>query len=262
MQINLNGKVALVTGASEGIGRAVAHTFAREGVKVAICSRRREAIEEAARAIQDDTGSEVLPVVADIGRRQDIRNFVQSAADRFGHIDILVNNAHEPPLGSPMELDDEIYEESVRVKPLGYIYCTREVVPHMRRQGGGRIIMVIGGSLRSPGINVTAGIGNSATLNFAKGLADEVAKDNILVNCVAPGLTATRRWPWHLEYVAKKQGLSVEEAKRRFVSQIPLGRVGSAQDMANAVLFLASDLANYMTGSLITVDGGLSRNIL
>lgn len=262
MVINLNGRVALVTGGSEGIGRAIARTFAREGVKVAICSRRQEAIEEAARSIQADTGSEVLPLVADIGRHQDVRNFVRAAADHFGRIDILVNNAHEPPLGLPMELDDEVYEESVRVKPLGYIRCSREVVPYLRRQGGGRIIMVIGGSLRSPGNNVAAGIGNSATLNFAKGLADELAKDNILVNCVAPGLTKTRRWPWHLEYVAQKQGISAEEAERRFVTSIPLGRVGEAQEMANVVLFLASDLASYMTGSLLTVDGGLSRSIL
>ena len=262
MVIDLNGKVALVTGASEGIGRVVAHTFARVGVRVAICSRRREAIEEAARLIQAETGSEVLPVVADIGRRQDIGNFVQTAANHFGRIDILVNNAHEPPMGLPMELDDEAYEESVRVKPLGYIYCSREVVPYMRRQGGGRIIMVVGGSLRSPGTHVSAGISNAAALNFAKGLADELGKDNILVNSVAPGLTSTRRWPWHLEYAAKRQGISAEEAERRLLSQVPLGRVGEAQDVANVVLFLASDLASYITGSLVTVDGGVSRSML
>ena len=262
MIISHKDKVVLVTGGSEGIGRAIAKSFAADGAKVAICARTKETVDQAARELQEETGSEVRPFVCDVAKPEEIRAFVDGAAKHFGRIDVLVNNAHAPILGMPTELSDEVYEETVRVKPLGYVYCSLAAIPHMKKQGSGRIIMILGDSLRSPGIGVTAGIANVSSLNFAKALSDELAPDNIRVVCVAPGLVNTRRWPWIAEYLSSKESIPMEQANGMLLNAIPLKRLGEPEEIANVVSFMASDLASYMTGCLVTVDGGMARSIL
>lgn len=258
MDLGLQGKVVLITGGSQGIGRATAVAFAREGARVAICARGKEALEQAAAEVAA-AGGEVLAEPADVNMLADIERFVALAAERFGGVDVLVNNAVSFVLGGVDELPDEAWQHHFNVKLLAFVRCARTALPHLRRAGSGRIINIAGMAARSGG--GTAGAINAAIVNFSKGLADEVAGDGILVNTIHPGATRTHRHEIVMERRMRLEGISREEAERRSVAAIPIGRVIEPDDVANLIVYFASQQASAITGQTIAVDGGAGRGV-
>ena len=261
MELGLTGKVAVITGGSQGIGRATAVAFAREGARVAICARGKEALQQAA-AVITAAGGEVLAESADVTVPADIERFVGGAAERFGSIDILVNNAVSFAVAGFGELPDAAWQHHFEVKLLGYVRCTRAALPHLRRAGGGRIVNVAGIAARQiTGPGMTAGAINAAIVNFTKSLADQMAADGILVNAVHPGATRTHRHELIIERLIKDHGITREEAERRSVSAIPIGRLIEPEDIADLIVFLASGRAGAITGQTIAVEGGATRGV-
>jgi 3-oxoacyl-[acyl-carrier protein] reductase len=262
MELGLTGKVALVTGGSKGIGKATALALAREGARVAICARGEEALRETATEIETATASRALAVRADTTSLDDIKRLVAATAQEFGGVDILVNNAVNSVPGTFLELPDEAWMNHITVKIMGYVRCAREAIPHMMRRGGGRIINIGGMAARNVGhLTNSNGVTNASVANITKNLSDQVAPHHILVNCIHPGATRTPRQDAILERRAQDAGISLDEAERRTVQSIPIGRMIESEDIANLILFLVSAQASAITGQVIAVDGGAGRGI-
>ncbi len=262
MDLGLRGRVALVAGASQGMGKAIAFCFAREGAKVGICARGEAQLKEAAQIIRRETGGDVLEVVADMSRAEDIRRFVASGVERFGRLDIVVTNAGGPPPGEFMKFSDEDWENAFRLSFLSAARLTREAVPHMRKLGGGRVINITSYAVKEPisGLVLSNAI-RSAVVGLAKSLSRELARDNILINNICPGRIDTERHRKLNEARAERLKRPVEEITREMKAEIPLGRYGSSEEVADLVVFLASDRATYITGTTIQIDGGLVRAV-
>lgn len=262
MDLGLKGKVALVTGASRGIGKACALALSEEGCNLALCARGKEALDETAEEISAK-GVEVLAVQADVAKAEDNRNFVSQAAGKFGRIDILVNNAGTGRLSDPMELPEEEFRYNMDLMLFGPIQCSKEVVPHMRKQGWGRIINISSIFGKQPGGLLDYDAIKAAVIMLTKDLGNHLAKDNILVNAVCPGPIRTPLWegPGGLgDQLGQVLGMSGPEAIQWFAEQnIPVGHHGDPEDIANMVTFLASDRAKNITGQAINVDGGMVK---
>ena len=263
METGISGKVALVTGGSMGIGQSTATALAREGAKVAICARGFDTLKQTAREIQEATGSTVIPIRADMTSSEDIGLLAWSTISELGHIDILVNNAVNSTTARASELPDEVILNHINTKIMGYIRCCREVVSSMKHKGGGRIINIAGmGARNANATNPGSGITNSGVAAYTKALADDVAADGILVNCIHPGSTLTQRQLQLIDERAEREGVTTEEIMRRTVANIPIGRMVQPEDIANLVVFLCSDQASAITGQTIAVDGGSGRGII
>jgi 3-oxoacyl-[acyl-carrier protein] reductase len=262
MDLGLSGKVALVAGASQGMGRATALGFAREGAKVGICARGEAALNEAAELIRKETGTEVLAMVADMTKVEDIQRFVNKTAEQFGRLDVIVNNAGGPPPGEFMKFTDEDWQNAFRLSFMSTMRMTREAVPHMRKVGGGRVINITSYSVKEPiaGLVLSNAI-RSAVIGLAKTLSRELARDNILINNVCPGRIDTERAQKLNKARAERLNRSVEEINREMAAEVPLGRYGTAEETADVIVFLGSARASYVTGTTIQVDGGLVRGI-
>ena len=262
MNLSLEGKIAIVTGGSKGIGRATALALAQEGVDVAICARGIADLEDAAADIRASTGRKVLAVQADMGNPEDIKNLVAITVAELGGVDILINNAVNSIAAPFMELADEDWMNHINVKVMGYVRCSREAIPHMQERGGGRIINIGGMAARSANsLTNSNGVTNSAVSNIAKNLSDQVAANGILVNCIHPGTTRTPRQTMLLERQAKDANITIQEAEQRAVEAIPIGRMVESKDIADLILFLVSDRAGAITGQTIAVEGGAGRGM-
>jgi 3-oxoacyl-[acyl-carrier protein] reductase len=254
MELGLKGKVAVITGGTEGIGKAAALKFAQEGAKVAISARRKDVLDKVAAEIAA-AGAEVLAVAADMSRNADIERFMKAVVERFGRIDILVNNAGTSARGKFLEVDDATWSSDLELKVFGAIRCTRLAVPHMKKQGGGRIINITISSAKQPGAeSMPTSVSRAAGLAFTKALSKEFAADNILVNTVCIGKIKSGQH----ERRYTRDGISAEEYYARMARDIPMKRVGEAAEAANAIVFFASDAASYITGSSLNLDGGIS----
>lgn len=254
MELGLKGKVAVVTGATEGIGRATAIKFAEEGAHVAICARRQQPLDDTATEIQK-YGVQGLGVQADISKAADVERFMSAIADRFGRVDILVNNAGTSMRGAFLELDDAMWTADLDLKVFGAIRCTRLAVPHMKKNGGGRIINITISGAKQPGAqSMPTSVSRAAGLAITKALSKELAADNILVNTICIGKIKSGQH----ERRFTKDGVTAEEYYSRMAKDIPMKRVGEAAEVANVIAFLASDAASYVTGTSINLDGGIS----
>jgi NAD(P)-dependent dehydrogenase (short-subunit alcohol dehydrogenase family) len=254
MEFGLKGKVAIVTGGSEGIGKATALTLAREGAKVAICARRKPLLDAVAAEIAG-AGGEALAVVADISKAADCKRLVDEVVQKFGRIDILVNNAGTSKRGKFLELQDEEWAADLELKVFGAIRCTRLAIPYMKKQGGGRIINITISAAKQPGPeSYPTSVSRAAGLAITKALSKEFAADNILVNTICIGKIKSGQH----ERRFTAEGSSAEDYYGRLAKDIPLKRVGEAQEVANVIAFLASDAASYVTGTSINLDGGIS----
>jgi len=262
MDLGIKGKVALVAGASQGMGRASALRFAREGAKVSICARGEAALNEAAAMIRKETGGEVLSMVADMAKVEDIQRFVNKSAEHFGRVDIVVNNAGGPPPGEFMKFTDEDWNNAYNLSFMSTMRMTREAVPHMRKVGGGRVINITSYSVKEPiaGLVLSNAV-RSAVIGMAKTLSRELATDNILINNVCPGRIDTERAQKLNKARADRLKRPIEEINREMAAEIPLGRYGTAEEAANLIVFLGSERASYITGTTIQIDGGLVRGI-
>jgi NAD(P)-dependent dehydrogenase (short-subunit alcohol dehydrogenase family) len=254
VDLGLKGKVAVVTGGTEGIGRATALKLAQEGARIAICARRAELLDKAADEIRK-TGAEVLAVAADMSKAADIERFMKAVIERFGRLDILVNNAGTSARGKFLEIDDAAWSADIELKLFGAIRCTRLAVPHMKKQGGGRIVNITISSAKQPGAqSMPTSISRAAGLALTKALSKEYAADNILVNTVCIGKIKSGQH----ERRIRNEGLDANEYYAKTAKEIPLGRVGEPAEVANVIAFLVSDAASYVTGTSINLDGGIS----
>ena len=254
MDLGLKGKVAVVTGGTQGIGRATALRLAGEGANVAICSRTQAAVEETAAAI-GKLGVQGLGVQADMSKAADVERFMKAVIERFGRIDILVNNAGTSKRGAFLELTDEEWSADIELKVFGAIRCTRLAVPHMKSQGGGRIINITISSAKQPGAqSYPTSVSRAAGLAITKALSKEFAADNILVNTICIGKIKSGQH----ERRFTKDGTGADKYYANMAKDIPMQRVGEAEEVANVITFLASGAASYVTGSSINLDGGLS----
>jgi len=262
MDLGLKDKVALVAGASQGMGRATALGFSREGAKVGICARGEGALNEAAEMIRKETGGEVLSMMADMTKAEDIQKFVSKTVEHFGRLDIVVNNAGGPPPGEFMKFTDEDWDNAFRLSFMSTMRMTRESVPHMRKVGGGRVINITSYSVKEPiaGLVLSNAI-RSGVIGMAKTLSRELAKDKILINNVCPGRIDTERAQKLNKARAERLKRSVEEINREMAAEVPLGRYGTAEETADLIVFLGSERASYITGTTIQIDGGLVRGI-
>jgi 3-oxoacyl-[acyl-carrier protein] reductase len=263
VDLGLSGKVALVAAASKGLGRAVAMKLAGEGASVAICSRDVGRIRRAAKAISSSTGAEVLPVVADVSTVAGVDKFVMEALNRFGKVDILVANAGGPPSAPFMELGDDAWEKSFHLNLMSVVWLCRAVIPHMQAQGDGRIVAMTSVSAKQPLQNlVLSNTMRLGVIGLVKTLSNELAADGIRVNAVCPGWTRTERVEELLQARAERSGLSVEEVATSIEKDIPMGRMGHPEELADVVAFLVSDRASYVTGVALQVDGGFVKGAL
>ena len=254
MNLDLAGKVAIVTGGTQGIGKATAAMLAKEGASVVIVARGRELLDAVAAEIRRADGN-VATVQADVGNADDCARIVAGAIEAFGRVDILVNNAGTSATGEFESVTDEAWQADFDLKLFGAIRLARLCIPHMKRQGGGRIINITNIGAKQPRAkSMPTTVTRAAGLAFTKALSKEFAPHNILVNTVCIGLVQAGQH----ERRAAKAGTPVEQLYAEMAKDIPLGRVGRAEEVANVIAFLASGAASFVTGSSVNLDGGAS----
>jgi NAD(P)-dependent dehydrogenase (short-subunit alcohol dehydrogenase family) len=264
MELELNGKTAIVTGGSRGIGKAVARELALEGVDVAIAARGREALESTAEMIQDETGRKIIPLQADTGVDDSVKQMVADALSSLGRLDILVNCAARP-LGSDPEpgveeITEDLFWADMNVKVMGYLRCIRELVPHMKLNRWGRIINISGHAARKAGSTIGS-MRNVSVVAMTKNLADELGPYGINVSVVHPGLTWTERMPELIAGRAAARDISTDEMERQLAQGNAVRKIIDAREVAYVVVFLASPKSIAITGDVIAAGGGVGNNI-
>jgi len=262
MDLRLKGKVAVVTGGSLGIGRAVAEAFAAEGVRVAIVARSKDALEQAASEITRKTGVEVIAAPADVTNTEQVQATIEKVAAHFGRIDILVNGAAHPGglVRSEIEnADPEGLLEDINIKVVGYMRFAKAAAVHMRKGGYGRIINI--GGLTGRGSKQLSGMRNVAVVHMTKTLSDQLGPSGITVNVIHPGVVETPHIHELYAKEAKLQGLRPDQVEANYAMVTPIRRVLQVNEIADVVLFLSSERAGAITGESIAVDGGITRGI-
>jgi 3-oxoacyl-[acyl-carrier protein] reductase len=241
----------------------VAFGLAREGCSLALCARGKEDLEKTASAIKEETGTSVWTRPTDVSTQEDARSFVREAASQLERLDILVNNAGGPPSATFMELTDAQWQEAVRLNMLSAVWLAHEALPYMKKQGWGRIVNMTSVAVKQPidGLMLSNAV-RAGVIGFAKTLANELATDNILVNNVCPGYMLTDRVVELAEVLAEKRQESPEQVIRSWEESIPLQRLGKPEELADLVVFLASERASYITGTSIQIDGGYYRGLM
>ena len=260
MDLELTGKVAIITGGSDGIGKATALSLAGEGARVAICARSPEPLVKAADDIHRSTGAQVIPIPADVRDRSQVEAMVKRVVEELGRVDILVNNAGTSHAYGFLDADDDVWEEDLRLKVFGAIYFARAVIPCMKLAGGGAIVNVTTpGGKASPGGSLPTSASRAAGISITKALSKEFAAEGIRVNTVCVGNIKSgqqrRRWEGRVE---ANPDLTLEQHYSEVGESIPLRRIGEAREVGDVIAFLASDRASYITGSSVNVDGGVS----
>jgi 3-oxoacyl-[acyl-carrier protein] reductase len=262
MDLELTGRVALVTAASKGLGRATATQLAAEGARVMISSRGEEQLAKTASEIAEATGGQVEYCAADVSDAADLSRLLQETEQRLGGVDVLVNNAGGPRPGGFDALDDDAWREAYELNLMSTVRLIRGVLPHMRQQRWGRIVTVASSSIKQPIENLL--LSNTyrvAILGLAKSLAIELAPDGILINTVGPGRIATDRVTGLDAGRAEKAGLTIEEVRAQTEKAIPLGRYGTAEEFGKVATFLVSGANTYTTGQHFLVDGAMVKAI-
>lgn len=262
MDLGLKGKVAMVAGASRGLGLAVARALATEGAKVSMSSTNTVAITAAGNRIGEETGSDVLALQADVRSPEAILQWRDATLERFGGVDLLFTNSGGPPAGMFSALDDAAWQAGFELLVLSVIRMARAVIPSMQARGGGAMVFSTSASVKEPIPNLTlSNVLRGSVSSLSKTLAVELAADRIRVNQAIPGRIDTDRVRNLDEINARRMGIPLEEQQQRVLKSIPLGRYGEADEFGRAVAFLLSDAAAYITGATLQVDGGVIRGV-
>lgn len=260
MDLNLSDKVALVTGASAGLGYASAMALASEGADVAICSRDRARIDAAAGRINEECGSEVLPIICDLTRPEAVESLISQVVEIYGRIDILVSNAGGPPGGLFADITLEQWETAYNLTFQSTLRLCRAVLPFMEQQGSGVILVITSLAAKQPVTGLVTSNSMRAGINgLIKSISNEYGSKGIRANTIAPGYTKTERLDELADEVSIREGILKDEVFARWVADTPLGRLGLPEEIGSAVVFLASDRAAYITGQHLAVDGGTIR---
>jgi len=263
MDLQLKSKVAFVTGASKGIGRAVAEELAKEGANVVITARTAEPLEVAAREIAAMTEREIVPMAGDMSQTDDVNRCVKAALQKFGRIDILVTCAGSSPGGLLEDLTEEQWMSSLNLKFMGYVRSVRAVIPHMRERGEGAIVLVVGNDGLKPSYwEMTAGVANAADINFASSVAEQYGRYGVRINTVNPGPVNTDRWEGLEKAFARDKKVDQERAHELAMASIPLHRIAEPHEVASLVVFLASPRAAFINGAHIPIDGAQRKALM
>jgi len=263
MDLKLTGKVAMVGGASKGLGYAVARALAGEGARVSIASRDREAIEKAAATIKKETGATVIATASDLSAASGIEAWYGATVEAFGGVDALYANTGGPPAGAALSFDDKAWQGGFDLLVLSVIRAARLVVPSMQARGGGSILVGTSSSVKEPIGNLAlSNVLRASVASLAKTLSLELAPHKIRVNNLIPGRIETDRLRYLDEVNAKKAGVSPDEQRAKSEATVPLGRYGAPEEFGRTAAFLLSDAAAYITGASVQVDGGLIKGVL
>jgi NAD(P)-dependent dehydrogenase (short-subunit alcohol dehydrogenase family) len=258
LELGLKGKVAILTGASEGLGKAAALKLAQCGAKVVMCARRPDVLDAAAKEVQKATGAEVFALPTDVTKQAQVTKLVEETLGRWGGVDILLNNAGTSQAGAFLEVEDETWQYDFDLKVMGAIRFARAVIPSMKKRGGGAIINVttIGGKTPLPKALPTS-LTRAAGINLTKSLSKEYAPDNIRVNTICLGVVKSAQWTRRF----KGGDINAFYAQMAKDRNVPLGRLGEAEEFADLVAFLASERAKWITGTAINFDGGAAAAV-
>jgi len=255
--VELNGRTALVTGSARGIGRAIALRFAQEGARVALSDINEESLKKAAKEVQKVAEEKVVYKKADVSKSKEVEELTQYVAEKLGVIDILVNDAAISRIIPFLDTSEELWDRTMEVNLKGAFLCCKAVIPGMIKKGGGKIINISSQSgKRGSKWHAAYCASKFGIIGLTQSLALEFASYKINVNAVCPGVVFTPLWEEHAANHAKRRGIEKKEVKEDLVKNIPLGRLGIPEDVANLVLFLASSRSNYMTGQAINLSGG------
>lgn len=263
MDLNLKDKKAVISGANRGIGLTIAHHYAAEGIQLALLGRNEKGLADAAAEVRaKHPAAKVITVVMDLEQPQTIKPAAESAVTQLGGVDILVNCAGGAYRGRLGEIPDEMWERYFKVKPLGLLRMTRELLPHLKKSTQGRVINISGTRGREPeSHSMMSGPINFGTLSVTKAMANEFGAYGITVNAICPGSTRTRRFTELVEITARERSLSLEKAEQWLLQEVPLGKVIEPEDVADLAVFLASARSRLISGTAINVDGGRTRSI-
>jgi 3-oxoacyl-[acyl-carrier protein] reductase len=262
LDLGLQGRVAIVAAASKGLGRAVAEELAREGASVAICARTASELEEAAAQIQKATGRDVFHQSVDVMNPDAISNFVSAVEERFGRLDICVTNSGGPPSKMFVDTRPEDWRAAVELLLMSTVFFAKEALPRMQKKKWGRFITITSSAAKQPvdGLLLSNSI-RAAVTGLARTLANEFAAHGITVNNVCPGYTRTTRLDNLASSISGRTGAQAESVFADWAHQIPAGRIGTPQEFAAVVTFLASERASYVNGTSVAVDGGMIRSL-
>ena len=263
MDLQLEGKTALVTGGSEGIGKGITLALAKEGVDVAICARRKDVLEKTAADIAKQTNRKIVAIPADLRKDADAKNFIAQAHDALGRIDIMINNAGSAAGGVIEHLTEDDWDKGLQLKFMGYVRCLRYALPIMVKQGGGRVVNLIGNDGVKPSYwEICPGAANAAGQNLTLSLAGQYGKNGISFCAVNPGPVRTERWVGLVNAMSRDMKLSYEQADQLAPSSIPMGRIAEVEEVANLVVMLASPLMHMVNGTMIEIDGGQEKSLM
>jgi len=263
MDLQLEGKTALVTGGSEGIGKGITLALAKEGVDVAICARRKDVLEKAAGEIAKQTNRKIVAIPADLRKDADAKNFIEQAHNALGRIDIMINNAGSAAGGVIEHLTEDDWDKGLQLKFMGYVRCLRYALPIMVKQGGGRVVNLIGNDGVKPSYwEICPGAANAAGQNLTLSLAGQYGKNGISFCAVNPGPVRTERWVGLVNAMSRDMKLSYEQADQLAPSSIPMGRIAEVEEVANLVVMLASPLMHMVNGTMIEIDGGQEKSLM
>lgn len=261
MDLELRDKVAVVAASSGGIGRAAAEGFAREGARVVVNGRHQDSLHETAEAIRSETGAQVEEIVGDVSQEDDCRRLIDGAVERFGSIDTLVSNAGGPPSKPFTQLTDQDWESAFQLTLMSAVHLIRAALPHLR-QSQGSVVNITSYVVKQPDkVMVLSDALRVGVVALSKAVSEECAADGVRLNNVAPGLIWTNRQQHLTEVQAEREGISFDEALQRREASVPMKRFGTPREMGDAIVFLCSPAAGYITGQTLMIDGGLGKGL-
>jgi 3-oxoacyl-[acyl-carrier protein] reductase len=262
MELGLKGRGVIVAASSQGMGRAAAELFAREGAQVAMCARTQKTLQEAADQIRAETGAEIYAEPLDVTDGAAVQRFVEQVSKRFGRLDVCVTNAGGPPAKNFLSVSTEEWRKAVDLNFLSVVHLAKAVIPYMQRHRWGRIITITSISVKQPIDDlIMSNAVRAAVVGLVKSLSNEFGKDGILINNVAPGYTSTERLQELAGTRALAAGVSTEQIYQRWAAEIPVRRLADPKEVADVIVWLASERASYVTGQTVLVDGGIYRGL-